>query len=104
MDRTGAALREPAAKMRVIEPELVAQYVEERRIRRRLDGAGLPIQLEGDTLCHFRSPHVPSNEVNIGDRLQRHSTVRIPLPDRQMRVGIDCKCLKENMSSHDRMF
>src|SRR6516162_7695356 len=104
MDRTGAALREPAAEMRVIEPELVAQYVKERRVGCDLDGAGHPVQLEGNTLCHFRSPHVPSDEVNIGDRHQRHPTVRIPLPSRQMRVKIDCKYLKENVSLHCRTF
>ena len=41
--------------MRVVEPELVAQYVEQRRIRRHLDRSRLPVHLEDDALSHFRS-------------------------------------------------
>jgi hypothetical protein len=33
-----AALREPAAEMRVVETDLVAQHLEQRCIRRHLDG------------------------------------------------------------------
>ena len=49
-----AALREPAAEMRVVEPELVAKYVEKGRIRRDLDGPCLAVQLEGDMSGHIQ--------------------------------------------------
>jgi len=71
MDSAGALLREPAAEMSVVEPNLVAQHVKERRLRRDLDGSRLPVQLKGDPLCHFE-PLVDtrccdtSDEVNTG--------------------------------------
>src|SRR5437870_9621215 len=54
MHRASPALREPAAEMRVVEPELVAQHVKQRRRRRGLDGPRLPVQLEGDALGLFQ--------------------------------------------------
>jgi len=39
--------------MGVAEPELVAQYVKQRRIRAHLDDPPLPVQLKGDALCHL---------------------------------------------------
>src|SRR5713101_5055003 len=47
--------------MRVVERELVAQDVKERRLGCHLDGLRLPIELEGDALCHLRSPLSTSN-------------------------------------------
>ena len=43
MDGACAALGEPTAEMRVAEPELVAQYVKQRRIRAHLDDPPLPV-------------------------------------------------------------
>jgi hypothetical protein len=53
MNGAGPALREPAAEMRVAEPELVGQRVKQRCIRGHLDGSRLLVQLKGDALCHL---------------------------------------------------
>src|SRR6185312_14343531 len=54
MDRAGAALAEAATEMRIGQPELVAQRVEQRHLRvvdRHL--MGLAVDLESELLRHF---------------------------------------------------
>ena len=38
MHRAGAALREPAAEMRIVEADVVAQRIEQRHVRIGVDG------------------------------------------------------------------
>src|SRR5271167_4483991 len=77
MDRARAALREPTAKMRVVEPDLVAQHVQERRIRCDLDGSRLAVQLEDDAFSHFRTSLGQPGEVNTS-RLTVHEPALRP--------------------------
>ena len=48
----GPALREPAAEARAVQVELVAQDVEQRRVRRRLDGVALAVHRQLHCLGH----------------------------------------------------
>jgi hypothetical protein len=46
--RAGAALGEPAAELRAIELEVIAQHIEQRRVRLGLDRAGCTVHLQAD--------------------------------------------------------
>ena len=47
MHRAGAALRESAAEMRIVEPEIVAQRIEQRHVGIGIDGMALAVHVEG---------------------------------------------------------
>src|ERR1700693_4070780 len=48
-------LREAAAKMRVVQPDIVAQRVEQRHIRIGIDGMCLAVHVEGELPVHDRA-------------------------------------------------
>src|SRR5581483_6279741 len=51
----GAALRQPAAEMRIVQPEIVTQRVKERHVRIGVDRVILAVDVEGDALSHGRT-------------------------------------------------
>src|SRR5262249_17764163 len=59
VDRAGAALAEPAAEARPLEPEIVAQHVEQRHLG-VVDGDGdrPAVDVEGLPLGHGRTPRL----------------------------------------------
>src|SRR5579863_370431 len=52
MHGAGAALAEPTAEMRVVEAEVVAQHVEQRRVGIGLDRAVGAVDVEGELFVH----------------------------------------------------
>ena len=46
MHRAGAALRQAAAEMRIVEADVVAQRIEQRHVRIGIDGVGLAVHVE----------------------------------------------------------
>src|SRR5208282_1139859 len=52
MHGAGAALGKPAAEMRIIERQIVAQHIEERGVRVGLDGVDLAVDVERKFLVH----------------------------------------------------
>ena len=46
MHRAGTALREPAAEMRIVEPEIVAQRIEQRHVGIGIDRVDLAVDVE----------------------------------------------------------
>ena len=52
MHGAGAALGEPAAEMRIVQAEIVAQRVEQRHVLVRLHGVHLAVDVEGKLLGH----------------------------------------------------
>ena len=52
----GSALSGAAAEPRPLETQVIAQHIEQRRIRRHSDGLRLSVQLEDDALWHFSNP------------------------------------------------
>src|SRR5579864_241223 len=52
MHRAGAALGKSAAEMRVVEPDIVAQRIEQRHVRIGLDSVILAVHAEGEFIDH----------------------------------------------------
>src|SRR5260370_3398519 len=49
MHRAGAALGEPAAEVRIVEAEIVAQRIEQRHVRIGIDRMGTAVHVEGNS-------------------------------------------------------
>jgi hypothetical protein len=60
MHRAGAALREPAAEMRIVQAEIVAQRVEQRHVGVDIDLVLLAVDVEGEVFGHDCAPPWPT--------------------------------------------
>jgi hypothetical protein len=52
MNGTSPALREPAAEVGIVEPELVAQGIEQRHVGIGVYGVGFAVDGNGEALTH----------------------------------------------------
>ena len=65
-DGAGPALAETAAEFRAVEPEIVAQHIEQRGIRRDRDPAILAVHVECQLLGHeFSLPELCANALRF---------------------------------------
>jgi len=74
MHRAGAALRQPAAEMRIVQAEIVAQRVEQRHVGIDIDLVLLAVDVQGELLGHAAS-------------LARTDVLRHILPLRETIIG-----------------